>query len=225
MAFLEHAMRLYLSARLGYPAATGAEFVVPAQAILFGYMFTEHVGLWVFSEHSWHTWNRVRATPARTSEVMVAKAVHWGLYLLGQFTVLFVAGGVVFGLEISGSLPALVVLMFVTMLTAMAFGFCGIAVCPSQSAFDAWTYGGALVMAALGGAITHVLLLPGWARDVAPASPIYWSMRGARDVILGSGGFGDIAMPCAVLGAFTAGFALLGWWRFDPAVTKIGRTK
>lgn len=224
MAFLQHAIGLYLISR--YPNANGAEFVVPAQTILFGYMFTEHIGLWVFAEHSWRTWDRVRATPATTLEVLTAKAVHWGAYLVAQFAVLLIVGGVIFDLHVSrGSIPALVVLMLVTVVTALSFAFCGIAICPSQAAYDAWTYGVSLVMAVLGGAITHVNLLPWWAHRVAPASPIYWSMRGARDLILGEGGFGDIALPCAVLLAFAVAFSVVGWWRFDPSATKIGRTK
>lgn len=230
MAFLQHSMDLYLSdlnlrSHLWAADPNGAEYVVPAQTILFGFMFTEHIGLWVFAEHSWRTWNRVRATPATTLEVLAAKALHWGAYLVAQFAVLLVVGGLVFGLQVSGSIPALAVLMFVTVLTALSFGFCGIAVCPSQAAYDAWTYGGALVMGAVGGAITHVNLLPTWAKGVAPASPIYWSIRGARDLVLDSGGFSDITVPCLVLLAFAVGFALVGWWRFDPSDTKIGRTK
>lgn len=224
MAFLSDAMKLFFS-NVGYFDTTGAEFVVPAQAILFGYMFTEHIGLWVFSEHSWRTWDRVRATPATSGEVLTAKALLWGGYLAAQYVVLFVGGSLVLGMDITGSVPALILLATTNLLATMAFGFCGMVLCPSQATFDAWTYGGALLLAALGGAITPGELLPSWAEKVSPASPVHWAIEGARSIILDRGGFADIAKPCLVLVGFAVGFAAVGLWRFDPARAKIGRSK
>jgi len=224
MAFLSDAMKLFFS-NIGYFNTTGAEFVVPAQAILFGYMFTEHIGLWVFAEHNWKTWDRVRATPATTAEVLGAKGLLWGGYLAAQYVVLFVGGSLVLGMNLTGSIPALILLAAVNLVATMAFGFCGMVVCPSQATFDAWTYGGALLVAALGGAITPGELLPGWAESASPASPAYWAVKGARSVILDRGGFDDVAVPCLVLLAFAVAFAAIGAWRFDPARAKIGRSK
>ena len=100
---------------------------------------------------------------------------------------------VIFGLTVDGSPLALAALMVMTVVTAVSFGFCGLAICGSQAAFDAWTYGGALLMAAIGGAITPVELLPSWADTLSPTSPIHWSVEGASRVILDGGGFGAIA--------------------------------
>jgi len=225
MAFLGHAMQIFFSRYLFKMGTTGGEFVIPAQAILFGYMFTEHIGLWIFAEHSWTTWDRVRATRATSGEVLAAKGLLWGGYLTLQYLVLFGGGMAMFGMHISGSIPALVALGIVNLVATLAFGFCGMVLCPSQAAFDAWTYGGALLLAALGGGITPWELLPEWAQHIAPASPIYWAVGGARKIILDQGGFADITRPLLVLGAFAVGFALVGWWRWDPARAKIGRSK
>lgn len=224
MAFLQHAILIFLG-HLGYENVNGSELAVPAQTILFAFMFTEHIGIWIFSEHTWGTWNRVRATPASTAEVLTAKALYWGLYLLGQCAFLLLCGVAIFGLTVDGSLLALAAVMGMTVLTAVAFGFCGLALCGSQAAFDAWTYGGALLMAAIGGAITPQELLPSWADTLSPASPIHWCVQGTTRVILDGGGFGAIARPCLMLAAFTVGFLLVGLWRFDPAARKVGRTK
>lgn len=225
MAFLSNAMRIFFTQTTSHFGATGGEFVVPAQAILFGYMFTEHIGLWVFAEHSWRTWDRVRATRATSVEVLTAKALVWGGYLAAQYLVLFIGGMLMIGMDITGSIPALVTLGVANLLATMAFGFCGMVLCPSQATFDAWTYGGALLIAALGGAITPGELLPDWAQKISPASPAYWAIRGARSVILDRGGFADVARPCLVLGGFALGFLLIGAWRWDPARPKIGRSK
>jgi ABC-2 type transport system permease protein len=224
MAFLRNGVQLFFRS-FGYPGANGSEFVVPAQATLFGYMVTEHACLWVYAEHSWKTWNRIRATPTTTAEVMTAKALFWGGYIAIQYVILFVGGGLIFGLHVAGSIPALVVLMAVTVATTIAFGFCGLALCQSQAAHDAWTYGGALLLAAVGGGITPGNLLPGWAKHISPGSPIYWTLKGTRAVILDGGGFSAVVRPCLVLLAFATGLALVGAWRFDPQVAKTGRAR
>lgn len=224
MAFLRSGMQLFFRS-FGYPSANGSEFIVPSEAILFGYMVTEHASIWVFAEHSWKVWNRVRATPATTAEVLAAKGLFWGLYIAVQYVVLMVGGGLVFGLHVAGSIPALTLLMAVSVLATLAFGFCGIALCPSQASNDAWTFGGALLLAALGGGITPATLLPSWAKQISPASPIYWTLRGTKSVILDGGGFGEILRPVVVLMAFTLGFTIVGVLRFDPAAAKVGRTR
>ncbi len=78
---------------------------------------------------------------------------------------------------------------------------------------------GTMLMGGLGGAITPIESLPGWAQAIAPVVPSYWAMRGYRSVILGGGGMSAVALPVAVLLGFALAFGVLAriFFRVDDA--------
>src|SRR5947209_19550073 len=61
--------------RSGFPLARGAQQAVPGSALVFG-MFTLNYGaLAFFREYVWATWPRLRASPVRPPELLLAKVV------------------------------------------------------------------------------------------------------------------------------------------------------
>ena len=224
MAFLREGMRQFVSA-LGYPHSNGSEFIVPGQLLLFSFMFTEHIGLFLYSEHSWGVWDRVRATKASLGEIMTAKFLDWLLHMVVFSTVLLTAGGLLFSLPAPSSWPGLVLLMLGLVLCAVGYGFCGFAISPSNAVFDAWTYVGTLVLTSLGGGLVPAEVLPSWARRIAPASPMYWFMQGSKHLYLERRGLAAMAAPVGVLMTFGLAFGLIGAWRFDPHDRKLGRAR
>src|ERR1700730_9671973 len=83
----------------GYRHANGAEQVVPGLSVLLCFMMISFVGEAFFREHRWGTWERLRATELRPSEIMLAKVVPLYLYFLFALVMLFGVGFAVFGLE------------------------------------------------------------------------------------------------------------------------------
>jgi len=224
MAFLGEGMRRFVN-HLGYPNSNGSEFIVPGQLVLFSFMFTEHIGLFLYSEHTWGVWNRVRATRATMREILTAKVLDWILHMVVFTTVLLAVGGALFDLPAPSSWPGLAALLGGLVVCAIGYGFCGFVLSPSNAVFDAWTYVGTLVLTALGGALVPLEVLPSWARTVAPVSPMYWFMKGSRHLYLDGLGFGSVGGPVGALVAFGAGFGLIGAWRFDPNALKVGRDR
>jgi ABC-2 type transport system permease protein len=68
---------------------------------------------------------------------------------------------------------------------------------------------GATLLGALGGALVPITTLPAWTRAIAPATPQYWAMRSARDVILNGKPASAVALPALILVMFTAGFVVI----------------
>ena len=78
-----------------------------------------------------------------------------------------------------------------------------------------------MLLGGLGGAVTPIEFLPGWAQAVAPLSPAYWAMRGFRSVTIDGGSWNDVVLPLAVLAGFTAAFTAVALLRFDVEDSKV----
>jgi len=205
----------------GFSEATGAELVVPGQAVLFGFFVAGSVGFSLYREHGWRTWDRLRASAASSKSLLAGFAIPWIVIHVGYQLVLFVAGGMVLGLRLNGGSP-LAALLVIT-----AYSACVIALILLLSStfrtvnqLNAFQNVGAMVFGGLGGALVPIEQLPGWAQAVAPATPAYWAMRGHRSVFLEQGGVSDVALPVAVMLAVAVVFAFLASLRFRADETK-----
>lgn len=194
-------------------AANGAEHAVPGVTVMFAFFLVGNVGFGVFREHGWNTWERLRASRATSAEVMAGKVVVPLLTLALQLAVLIGLGGLLFDLNVRGSMPAMIAVAAALALCLVCLGLLLLALARSILQLNAVSNLGTMLFAGLGGAIAPIAVLPGWARAVAPATPSYWAMRGFRDVIAG-GGFAQVALSIAVLLGFAAIFAVVAGLRF-----------
>jgi ABC-2 type transport system permease protein len=220
MAFIKPAFRASLLLN-GVEGVNGAEQAVPGTSVMFSFFLLGNLGFGVFREHAWNTWERLRASPASTPEIMVGKVVVPLATLLVQLAVLFGVGGVLFGLHVRGSMIGMVLVIVALALCLVSLGALLLAVCRSVMQLNAATNIGTMVFAGLGGAITPLSVLPSWARTIAPITPSYWAMRGFRSLTLTDGDLGTVVLPIVVLLSFATGFALLAALRFRAEETKI----
>lgn len=221
MAFTRDAFGAALA--LQYPGSdlNGAEQVVPGATVLFSGFLVGNLGFSVFREHGWNTWERLRASSLDTTELLLGKSVTPVVALLLQLTVMFGAGTLLFDLNIRGSIGALLCLSAALIVMEVALGFMLLALCRSVLQLNAATNVGAMILGGIGGAVTPVETLPGWAQAIAPFTPTYWAMQGFTDVIIEGGGIGDIAVPIGILLAFTVGFVTIAALRFRVEESKL----
>ncbi len=220
MAFVKPAFAPALEHQ-GHLHANGAEQAVPGMTVMFALLLMGNVGFGFLREHGWGTWERLHASWATPAEVIAGKVVvPLGQSAL-QLLVLFGIGGVLYGLHIHGSVLALAAVAALFSITVVALGLALFAVCKSAMQLNALAAVGALSLAGIGGAITPLSSLPGWAHAIVPAVPSYWAMRGFRSAILDGGGFGDVLLPIVMLAAFAAAFlAVVGVsFRFEQTKT------
>jgi ABC-2 type transport system permease protein len=218
MAFLKPAYGPVLHDQ-GYAFANGSEQIVPGMAVFFALYMVTFLGLAFFREHIWSTWDRLRASPVRSHEIVIGKiAPNFGV-LVAQQTVLFLAGVLLFGLDVRGSVLALAAVALAFILWLIAFAFAVTSYCRTFQQVLAVSNLGAILFSGIGGALTPIDALPGWADAIAPAFPTYWAMRGFTDVLLDGEGLSGVAPEVGVLLGASALFWVLAAVRFrldDP---------
>lgn len=205
----------------GFAQANGSEFAVPAMAVGFAAFGVGYSGFTFFRDHGWGTWDRLRASPASSVDIMVGKVIPTVGVTFVQLGLLFVLGGPLFGLTVRGSWTALAMLIAAVALSLSAFGMLVTAVARTMNQLNAVGSVGGMAMAMLGGAWVPVSTMPGWAQAVAPGLPTYWAMEGFRDVILVGAGARQVLTPTLIMLGFTLLFALLAAARFRFEDTKV----
>jgi ABC-2 type transport system permease protein len=208
-------------ANAGFPGANGSEFAVPGMAVAFAAFGVGYAGFTFFRDHGWGTWDRLRASPASAVDIMVGKVTPTVLVTVVQLGLLFLLGGPLFGLSISGSVVALAVLIVVLALCLSAFGMLITALSRTMNQLNAIGSIGGVAMAMLGGAWVPVEVMPGWAQAVAPILPTYWAMQGFEDVILEGAGLAQVVAPVVIIAAFGVLFAALAAWKFRFEDSKV----
>ncbi|MGH9278134.1 MAG: ABC transporter permease [Acidimicrobiales bacterium] len=204
----------------GYPGTNGVEQAAPGAATMFSFLLAGLVGLSFFREHGWGMWDRLRASPATSPQLVVGKLLPLSMFALFQSAWIFATAALLFGLRVRGSVVALVVMVVIATITSVAFAVLVVAVAGTIQQVNALANLGAALLAGLGGAIVPSFLLPGWVQAVGPYTPTYWVMSGYRAVILDGSGFDGIAVPTLVLLLFAAVFAAAALVRFSVEEAK-----
>lgn len=208
---------LYVAAMARDGAQAGTIQVVTGMLVMFSLLALSVVGTSILKERSWRTWDRVRATPARASELLVAKALPpFALLVLLEAEVIAFGAGV-FGLRVPD--PALLALA----VASWAFALLGLgtalgAMLRSQSELNVAYDIGGIVFSALGGALIPAAELPGWARTIAPGSPGYWAMAALRSALHGQ--VGPTIRDAAVLAAVAVVAGSAAAWRMSRTLPR-----
>ena len=215
--------RLFRGALLeqGFAGANGSEFAVPGVAVAFATFGVGFSGFAFFREHGWGTWERLRASPATSTDIMIGKLTPAVAITVAQIGALFLLGGPLFDFAFHGSALGVTVLIVVLSRCLNAFGVMITALARTAQQLNAIGSAGGMVMATIGGAFVPVEVMPSWAQALAPAMPTYWAMRGFRAFTLEAAGFGAAVLPTVVMLAFTLAFTVVAAARFRFDESKV----
>ncbi len=220
MALMKPLFALSLEAE-GYSTASGAEQAVPGMAAMFATFSASYAGFGFFREYGWHTWDRLRASPATTTDIMVGKVSPVFLVAMGQLVGLFALGVWLLGLVISGSLVALLLVVVTFSVSMVAFGMAIMSLSRTSLQLNTLSNLIGMVFAGVGGALVPLTVLPAWVQTMARFTPTYWAMEGFLDVILDNATTSEVIIPSAVLLAFGAGFSAIAAYRFRFEESKV----
>src|SRR3984957_18948552 len=166
--------------------ATGIDQAAAGMAVMFS-LFALKVGAaHLLNERTWHTWDRLRSSPAGFGEILVGKSLPILVAIAAQQALLFGFAAAVFGLHPRAGWWALAVsaLGWSACVLFLGIGASTLAGSPAQLSAAGDVF--ALLTTVLGGALVPVALLPGWVRSVAPASPGYWALDAYRSALAGT---------------------------------------
>jgi len=208
---------LYRAAMAAQGRAAGTEQAVTGVLMLFSLLAISIAGTAILAERSWHTWDRLRSTQLRPLELLVGKALPVFAVLLLQQVVVLGFGVVVLGLPVpNAGLLAVAVVSWA--LALLCIGAALGTVLRSQAEFSAAQDIGGFLFSSLGGALVPLASMPGWARDIAPASPAYWGMSALRGALADQPGVllraAGVLLGIAVVAATVAALRIRhGWGR------------
>ena len=155
-------------------------------------------------------WRRLRSLPVPASLLLIARLAPWFVIGLLQMLFLFGMAVLLFRLEISGSLPALVALTAALVLSATSLGFLMASFGGSEKQVSAISTIAVLVMALLSGCMFPRFLMPTALRPIGLAFPHGWALDGYKDILVREGTtLADISSPCLALLAMSAAYSLL----------------
>lgn len=205
----------------GFTSASGAEQAVPGLAALFAFLTVQQVVTTFGNEHAWGTWTRLRAAPIRLGALLAGRSAVLFIVQLAQLTVVCLGGAWWFSYHPNGSWWGIAAVLVSLAFTLVAFGLLLVAAFRStQQALVAASVGG-MVMAAGGGALAPVSTFPGWAAQLAPASPAYWALQPLRHLSLEGATLAQVLPSVGVLVLFGLGFSGIALALFRPAAEKI----
>ena len=220
MAVMKPLFALSLQAD-GFASASGAEQAVPGMAAMFATFSASFASFGFFREHGWGTWDRLRASSATTSDIMIGKLGPVLFISIAQLIGLFAIGVLLLDVAIAGSVTALVLIIIAFSLSMLAFGMAITAVSRTSLQLNMFANLGGIVFAGVGGALVPVTVLPDWVQSIARFIPTFWAMDGFLGVILGGHGVADVIRPTLVLLAFAAAFAAVAAVKFRFEETRI----
>lgn len=192
---------------------------VTGQLVMFSVFAMAIVGNAIFVEREWRTWDRLRASRAGRTELLIGKAVPVFLVLLLQQAVLICFGIVVLGMSLPlRSVPLLLLGMCVWGIMLLGLGAVLATIVRSRGDLIVASDVGAITISSIGGTILPVSLMPGWAQWLAPVSPGYWGLGMLRAAINdNAGGMVRPLLVCLAIAVATGAFATYrlahGWGR------------
>lgn len=222
-AFLMPAMQARMSVD-GVAGANGSALLIPGLSVMFAFVSLSMVGTLFFREHAWGTWDRLRASSATTLDLLVGKVTPHFCALFSQIALFFVIGALVFGFRINGSIIAMIIMVALFAAMVVSFGTMLVALFASMDTAVVLGNVVGFLLAGVGGALAPTSAMPGWVQTIAPFTPVYWTLRGMRDITLNGAGIAGVGMPLLVMGCCTAIFATIAVFRFRPSDTKQGTT-
>jgi ABC-2 type transport system permease protein len=194
---------------------TSFQVTVPGNAVLFGFFIALTTAMSFVTERRTGTWRRLLAAPVPRWKALFATLVPYYVVGVAQLTFLFGIGALGFGMQVAGSISALVALSLSVVLCAVCLGLLFAAVATSEKQLGGVGSVVLLVMGLLGGCMMPRIVMPEFMRSIGHVVPHSWALDGYYDVLVRQGTtIADIAPSIGALLGFAAGFAALGLWRF-----------
>ncbi len=187
------------------------QVTVPGNAVLFGFFIALTTAMAFLGERKSGTWRRLLAAPVRRSTALLATLVPYFLVGCCQLAFLFTVGAVFFGMQVAGSIIALVVLSLCVVFCAVSLGLLFASLATTEKQLGGIGSVLLLVMGMLGGCMVPRLVMPPFMKTLGLGVPHGWALDGYYAILVREGtGLAAIAPSLFVLLAFGAVFAGLG---------------
>lgn len=138
---------------------------------------------------------RLKVTPVPKSAILAALITTRMIIIFVSMAMILAIGILVFGVQLQGSLPFLILLVIIGSLTFTTFGFAVSAYAKTTESAEAIANTVAMPMMFLGDVFLPVANMPVFIQPIAAALPLSFLGKALREVALHGGGPADVVVP------------------------------
>lgn len=169
----------------------------------------------LFDEKKSGIFHRLLASPVRRSHILWSKYLFNVMLGSVQLLVLFLAGQLLFDIEVVTHLPELLVIILAAATAATAFGMLLASIAPNPEAAQGLATFLILSMSAVGGAWFPTSIMPEFIQTISKVTLVYWSMEGFLAVLWAQNSLFEILPYVGVLLGMSAAVSAFSLWRFN----------
>ncbi len=187
---------------------------VPGYTVFGVFFIVGVVASSILDERRRGTLRRLQAAPFSRGAFLLGKVVPYFLVNLVQVALMFALGAGVFHMGLGHSPSGLALVSLATAAAATGLGLLVAALGRTEGQVGGISTLLALVLAAVGGMMVPVFVMPPWMQHLARLSPHYWALRGYQDLIVRGQDLVAVLPETGILLGFAALFYALAVWRF-----------
>lgn len=168
----------------------------------------------LFDEKKAGLYQRLLSAPVRRTQILWSKYAFGILLGLVQLTTLFVAGRLLFGIDVASNFGNLLLICLAASTACVAFGMLLAAIAPTSAAASGLGTLLILTMSAIGGAWFPPSFMPEFIQSLSRLSIVYWAIEGFLQVLWANCTTRELLPTLAVLFGIAAVVSTFSVWRF-----------
>lgn len=169
----------------------------------------------LFYERDHGIFHRILAGPVSRAQILWSKFIYGILIGMLQLTTLFLAGRLLYGIDVEHHLGFLLLVCAFAAAACTSFGMLLASVSRSPEAASGLATFLILIMCAVGGAWFPVTLMPEFIQQISKFTLVYWAMEGFSQVLWANATLLELLPTLGILGGMTAVVMTIAVWQFN----------
>ncbi len=169
----------------------------------------------LFDEKKAGLYQRLLSAPVKRTQILWSKYLFGMLVGLIQLSALFLAGHLLFGIDLKSNLGNLVLICLAASAACVAFGMFLAAIAPTSAAANGMGTFLILTMSAIGGAWFPTSLMPDFIQHLSRLTIVYWSIEGFIQVLWANCTTWELLPTLGILLGISALVNAISIWRFN----------
>ncbi len=169
----------------------------------------------LFREKEHGIFQRVLSAPVTRGDILWSKFLYGICLGLAQLVVLFLAGHVLYGIEVGSQAGLLIVVCIFAAASCTSFGMLIASISPTPESARGLATFVILLMCAIGGAWFPVSFMPDFIQRFSRFTLVYWSMEGFSQVLWARATLIELLPTLGYLALITSIVMGISVWRFD----------
>jgi ABC-2 type transport system permease protein len=186
---------------------------VPGYTVMFVFFIVMFAGRSFLNERKEGTFRRVLSAPIGKWNLFIGKMIPNFLISLIQCFVMFAIGHLVFGMSLGNSILGLIGISLCLAWASTSIGMLIASLVRSETQIVGVSMMIVLTLAALGGTMVPLFIMPEIMQQIALFTPHAWALTGYQSLLVRGMGLSDVWLNMLVLFLFGMAFIMIAVWR------------